>query len=179
MAATFTVRFESSSVAACAAAIGDLADAVIRVTPAAVVRGGGVIQAGARRNASGRPGPDVITGALRSSILIGPGDSSGAVGAAVAAPAGPYRWSVIIGPSVIYGRIQELGGNVYPHHMARSGSGRPGMLGWGGSGPMNRTHFARHVYLPPRPYLAPAVVQQRAAVQQSFYDSWLAAWKAA
>ena len=177
MPATFTARFESSTVDACAAAIGDLADAMIRVTPDAVVKGGKLIQAQARSNASHRPGPNVITDALRSSILVGPGATSGAVGAAVAAPVGAYRWSLIVGPSVIYGRIQELGGNVYPHHMARSGSGRPGMLGWGGTGPMNRTHFARHVYLPPRPYLAPALIQQRAAVQQSFYDAWALAWK--
>ncbi len=176
MADEFTVSFSPSSVSACADAIGRLSDAIVRVTPPAVVKAAKVIQKQARSNASHRPGPNVITGALRSSILAmgGPGPQAGPIDTAL--PVGPYVWSSIIAPTVIYGRIQELGGDVYPHHMARSGSGRPGMLGWGGTGPMNRTHFARHVYLPPRPYLAPAVVQQRAAVQQSFYDSWAAAW---
>lgn len=49
---------------------------------------------------------------------------------------GPYlettnRWTAIVGPTAVYGRIQELGGF----------SGRP------------------RVYLPPRPYIAPTVLE--------------------
>jgi hypothetical protein len=174
--ATLTMRFDPATVQACFDAIGHLATAEIAATPPAVVKAAKVIQGQARSNASHRPGPRVITGALRNSILVmgGAGPQSGPVDTAL--PSGAYQWSSIIAPTVIYGRIQELGGNVYPHHMARSGSGRPGMLRWfvGGT-PI----FAHHVYLPPRPYLAPAVVQEQARVLQSFYDSWLAAWKAA
>ena len=173
--ATFTARFDSASVAACAEALDSLATRAILATPLAVVRGASLIQGQARSNASHRPGPNVITGALRRSILVmgGAGPQAGPPG--VALPSGPYQWSSIIAPTVIYGRIQELGGDVYPHHMARSGSGRPGMLRWFQGGV---AIFANHVYLPPRPYLAPAVIEKRIAVQQSFYDSWAAAWKA-
>ena len=176
--ATFSARFESSSVAACAEALDSLATRAILATPLAVVRGASLIQGQARSNASHRPGPNVITGALRRSILVmgGAGPQAGPPG--VALPSGPYRWSSIIAPTVIYGRIQELGGKIGPvSRLSRSGKG-PGMLGWGGTGPTNRTHFAMSVTLPPRPYLAPAVIEKRLAVQQSFYDSWAAAWKA-
>jgi hypothetical protein len=169
MAATFTCRFEVSTVATTAAAFERISKAVEKATPAVVVKAAKVIQTQAKSNASHRPGPKVITGALRNSILVmgGPGPQSGPPN--VALPVAQYRWSSIIAPTIIYGRIQELGGNVYPHHMARSGSGRPGMLRWfSGGSPI----FAHHVYLPPRPYLAPSVVSKRGAVQQSFYDSW-------
>ena len=130
-AATFTCRFEVSTVARTAAAFERISSGVNEATPPAVVKAAKVIQKQARSNASHRPGPRVITGALRNSILVmgGPGPTAGPVN--VALPVATYRWSSIIAPTVIYGRIQELGGNVYPHHMARSGSGRPGMLRWG------------------------------------------------
>lgn len=51
-----------------------------------------------------------------------------------------------VGPTVIYGRIQELGGTIYPRQAK--------MLHWVDA---TGSHFARHVTLPPRPYLKPGV----------------------
>ena len=55
--------------------------------------------------------------------------------------------SVNVGPTVIYGRIQELGGVIKPV-IAK-------MLSW--IGDSGERIFANSVTLPPRPYLRPAV----------------------
>ena len=83
--AEFTARFESSTVAACSDALQRLSDAFVRITPAAVVKAAKVIQSQARSNASHRPGPRVITGALRNSILTmgGAGPQAGPVNTAL------------------------------------------------------------------------------------------------
>lgn len=56
-----------------------------------------------------------------------------------------------VGPWIVYGRIQEEGGDIYPRHVKwlhwrniDPGSGR--VVDW----------YSKHVKLPPRPYLAPA-----------------------
>lgn len=99
---------------------------------AAVTTGGHVLEAEAKRllgltshargtqtpSEPGQP-PSVITGTLRRSIKVTTPESTGATG-----------WTISVGPTVIYGRIQELGGDT----------------GRGGA-----TH------LPPRPYMAPAL----------------------
>lgn len=51
-----------------------------------------------------------------------------------------------VGPTVIYGRIQELGGTIFPRERK--------FLHWVDA---SGSHFARHVTLPPRPYLKPGV----------------------
>lgn len=52
-----------------------------------------------------------------------------------------------VGPTKVYGRIQELGGTIKPLHAK--------VLAWiGDDGQM---HFAKRVTLPPRPYLRPAL----------------------
>lgn len=78
--------------------------------------------------------PKVRTGRLRQSILVrGPRNEG-------------FRFSGEVGPTVIYGRIQELGGEIFPK--------RAKWLHWvDGTG----DHFAKHVTLPSRPYLKPAV----------------------
>ena len=126
-AATFTCA-SSSTVAACADASSGLSS---RSTghPAGRRQGREGHPGQARSNASHRPGPRVITGALRNSILV-MGGRSAVRPCRFALAVGAYRWSSIIAPTVIYGRIQELGGNVYPHHMARSGSGVRECCGW-------------------------------------------------
>jgi hypothetical protein len=79
--------------------------------------------------------PALESGRLRDSLRVVP-----------ARPAGSYRWESSDAPHTVYARIQEKGGDIYPrvrkflHWVDGSGTG----------------HFARHVRLPPRPYMAPA-----------------------
>lgn len=83
----------------------------------------------------GRP-PAVVSGQLRRSIKVqGP------------TPLGAGTWEARIGPTAVYGRIQELGGNT----------------GWGGL-----TH------LPARPYLAPTVDALIASgrVRDVYIEAW-------
>jgi len=171
----FTCSFKASSVAGLNAALDRIVAAAVEATPSAVFQAAAIVQGKARDNASHRPGPNVISGDLRRSIIVGAGDSAGPM-AGTTARIGVYRWSSVVGPTVIYGRIQELGGDVYPKHLTKSG--KPGWLGWGGT-PGHRTHFARHVYIPARPYLSPALAASLPQVQQRFYDVWAAAIKAA
>lgn len=55
------------------------------------------------------------------------------------------------GPSVVYGRIQELGGTIKPVHAK--------MLHW--ISDTGEHIFANVVHLPPRPYLRPAVDEHK------------------
>lgn len=67
-------------------------------TRAAVVEGGHAVERGAKVNASGRPGPNVITGTLRRGIRT-----------TQAEPWGVHGWQVRVGPTNVYGRRVELG----------------------------------------------------------------------
>ncbi len=62
-----------------------------------------------------------------------------------------------VGPTVIYGRIQELGGTIFPR--------RAKMLHWVDAG---GDHFARHVTLPARPYLKPGVEASKPLIGKIF-----------
>lgn len=77
--------------------------------------------------------PAAITGTLMRSVTV-----RGPTGAA-----GTYRASV--GPTVIYGRIHELGGQAGRHRATR---------------------------LPARPYLAPAVDMSREQIAALYYRAW-------
>lgn len=77
--------------------------------------------------------PSAVTGTLMRSIAV-----DGPTGAA-----GTYRAQ--LGPTVLYGRIHELGGRAGRKNAAR---------------------------LPARPYLAPAVEQSRSEVEALFYRAW-------
>ena len=82
----------------------------------------------------GQP-PALESGRLRDSFRITP-----------AVPEGDYRWRSSDAPTVIYARIQEYGGDIYPRVKL--------WLHWvDGEG----DHFAKHVRLPARPYIRPAV----------------------
>ncbi|MFG3287254.1 hypothetical protein ACGF3G_00320 [Streptomyces sp. NPDC048179] len=88
-----------------------------------------------------RPGepPSLITGTLRRSITVkGP------------TPLGRGRWEAQIGPTAVYGRIQELGG----------------ITGRGGA-----------TELPPRPYVRPSYEKLAAsgALANLYYSAWRAA----
>ncbi|KIF71872.1 hypothetical protein HY68_01680 [Streptomyces sp. AcH 505] len=86
-------------------------------------------------SAPGDP-PSLITGTLRRSIKV-----TGPV------PAGMGRWLAEIGPTAVYGRVQELGGS------------------------------AGHADLPPRPYVAPAFDRLVAGgvISRTYYAAWAAA----
>lgn len=61
-----------------------------------------------------------------------------------------------VGPTVIYGRIQELGGIVKPVHAK--------MLSWVDDG---IRIFAKLVHIPPRPYLRPAIDESEEKIKQA------------
>lgn len=65
---------------------------------AAVVELASAVEAAAKQNASGRPGPNVVTGTLRRGIMTDP-----------VAPWGVGGWQTHVGPTVIYSRRIELG----------------------------------------------------------------------
>ena len=177
----FTCSFKASSVAGLEAALDRIVAAAVKATPVAVAQSAAIVQGAARDNASHRPGPNVISGDLKRSIITGAGTTAGPMIPGVARIGG-FRWSSIVGPTVIYGRIQELGGHISPHHMARSWggefnfAGHPGALSWIAGG---KRIYAMHVYIPARPYLSPALAASLPQVQQRFYDVWAAAIKAA
>jgi hypothetical protein len=78
----------------------------------------------------GQP-PALITGTLRRSIKVTGPD-----------PDGPSGWRGRVGPTAVYGRIQELGG------------------------------VARGRTLPPRPYLRPAFEEVRGEIAATFRAAW-------
>lgn len=117
---------------------------VERATADAALRAGYEVQREAQRllalsshppgtptpSAPGQP-PSLVTGALRRSITVEP----------------PVQhadgWSIDVGPRIVYGRIQELGG--------QAGNGAT---------------------LPPRPYMAPAWATLPDKVRDIFEDAW-------
>ena len=63
---------------------------------------------------------------------------------------------VDVGPTVIYGRIQELGGVVLPVHAK--------LLSWVDNG---KRIFAKRVQIPARPYLRPAIDEHEKEIAQA------------
>ena len=63
---------------------------------------------------------------------------------------------VDVGPTVIYGRIHELGGIILPVHAK--------MLSWVDNG---KRIFAKRVQIPARPYLRPAVDEHEKEISQA------------
>lgn len=116
------------------AALDLLIQRIAEATEQAVADGAALVEAAAKRNAP------VRTGTLRRSIAVeGP------------IPVGLAVYSARVGPTVIYGRIRELGGHIYPVNVR--------FLRWYGAD--GRPVFARHVYQHGRPYLKPAVSASR------------------
>jgi hypothetical protein len=81
---------------------------------------------------AGEP-PALVTGTLRRSIRITP------------ATGGPERWTSSVRPTVVYARIQELGGDINPI--------RARLLKFRIDG---HWYSKKKVHLPPRPYMRPA-----------------------
>lgn len=77
--------------------------------------------------------PDLVSGDLRRSIQVdGPDEEGGG------------RWSGQVGPTVVYGRIQELGGQ------------------------------AGHATLPARPYVGPALEKMQPVMELTMREAWAA-----
>ncbi len=98
--------------------------------------------------------PALISGALRRSIRARRDPSSGGV----------HRGR--IGPTIVYGRIQELGGTIVPK-VAKQLSWLTAE-GW---------RHAMSVRLPARPYMKPAVTTSRPRVRSRFVELWRQAWR--
>ena len=64
-----------------------------------------------------------------------------------------HSWHAKVGPTTVYGRQRELGGDIYPR--------AAGLLRFEKFGEVVHT---RHVYQRPEPFLKPAYEDQRAAV---------------
>jgi hypothetical protein len=108
-------------------------------------QGAVLLEGQGRRNASGRPGPRVVSGTLRREILASPAEATGT---------NSFRAEVVSG--AVYGRIQEKGGTIVPKNRQ--------FLSWIDAG--GTRHFALRVTLPARPYFTPA----RAMVEAPFMD---------
>lgn len=110
---------------------------------AAVEAGGRVIEGAAKVNI--RNTFSSMMGALENSILV-------VINKATATEA-----EAEIGPTAIYGRIQELGGIITPV--------KAKLLSWVNDA--GERIFAHMVHLPPRPYMRPAVDENLNAIEQA------------
>jgi hypothetical protein len=80
------------------AAVDQRGVALVAAGRAAVAEAGALLEKTAKQNASGRPGPNVVTGTLRRSIRTAPIE-----------PWGVRGWQTNVSPTVVYGRRVELG----------------------------------------------------------------------
>lgn len=141
----------------------ELADRLLNATGKAVDYGMTLIQVEAQRQLTryshergtptpAPPGgpPALVSGTLKRSIKgRGPRQVS------------PGRIQGLVGPTVVYGRIQELGGTITPHGQ---------YLRWHDAAGF--AHFARSVTLQPRPYMWYAVTLTRSEILENFTWSW-------
>lgn len=110
----------------------------------AAMAGGQVIEANAKINANrvfSAEATNTLAGSIHTELISKTGTSA----------------EVSVGPSVVYGRIQELGGWIKPV-TAKA-------LSW-----INKQGvrvFAKAVYIPPRPYLRPAADEHQPEILQA------------
>ena len=112
-----------------------------------------LVQAAARTNVTKR------TGELAASITVnGP------------FPSGPTQWSGTVAPTVIYGRIHELGGWIVPHGHKYLAFQWPGH----GDFPILKDGrvLVHEVYQHPKPYLKPAVDEVKGAIGKEMKLEW-------
>lgn len=128
-------------------AIDDLIERLESATEAATREGIGVFEGAAKSNAP------VKTGTLRRSIFV-----TGPIRTAM------YRWTARVGPTVVYGRIRELGGHIYPKRVQ--------WLRWERFG---RVWFSKHVYQSGTHYVKRGVEASLPKVQAIFIKYWSAA----
>lgn len=112
---------------------------------------GGQHAAGTARTIKG-PRPQSISENLKNSVSVV--DSPNQVA--------PGQWKARVAPTMIYSRIMEKGGTIYPKNAS--------MLSW--VGPGGKRIFARSVTLPPRPYLGPGVEKSKEAISVIFRERW-------
>lgn len=84
------------------AQLRQMADEADRATRQAVAEGAALIERKMKENSSGRPGPNVQSGAHRRGIIT-EGPSRAGTG-----------WEARIGPTMVYSRRLELGGGNWP-----------------------------------------------------------------
>ena len=144
------------------AAIDNLQRLLVEATAKASLEGGMLVEGLAKANAP------VKTGTLKRSI-----DTSGP------RPTGAVEFTTLVGPTVIYGRLRELGGWIPggATPQPKTDASRPQWLHWvdeaGGE------HFARLVHQTGRPYLKPAVEASRARFRALCANRWAGAIRAA
>jgi len=80
------------------AAVDQRGQALLAAARVAVAEAAALLEKTAKQNASGRPGPNVVTGTLRRSIRTAPIE-----------PWGIRGWQTNVSPTVVYGRRVELG----------------------------------------------------------------------
>ena len=128
-------------------ALDAMVERAYAATQQAVTTGGHLVEAEAKRqlglkshargtqtpSARGEP-PALVTGTLRRSIKVTKPE-----------PTGPTGWTISVGPTAVYGRIQELGGDV-----------------WNGA------------VLPPRPYMDPSLTKliQDGTLAACYTNAW-------
>ena len=170
----------SSSGDAWSSAIDDLIARVREACEDGTTAGAEAVALQARRNASGRPGPEVEFGALTEGIQSHPADADSD---------NSFRAEIV--SSVVYARAQELGAVIVPEHAQflrfvgryfTSYDLASGLLFehpiFGAQSPEGFV-YASEVTLPPRPYLGPALdVGPRGAgeeVQRVYADAYTSA----
>jgi phage gpG-like protein len=138
------VGFSMAGFEAMEARLREILGRVETATPAAIQRAGFEVQREAQRllalsshppgtptpSAPGQP-PSLISGALRRSIEVGQPELRDG------------GWSIEVGPTIVYGRIQEFGGT--------AGNGAT---------------------LPPRPYMRPAWAVVTPKIKDILEDAW-------
>lgn len=138
------MAFTITGLDAMLARLHEIVGKVEQATPEAMMRAGFEVQREAQRllslsshppgtptpSAPGQP-PSMISGALRRSITVEPPEHTA------------EGWRISVGPTIVYGRIQELGG--------QAGNGST---------------------LPPRPYMAPAYLILPDKIKDIFQDAW-------
>lgn len=106
----------------------------------------------------------VIEGHAKMNVMKtfkqGKGNLAGSIQTTVES-ASPNRAVVAVGPTAIYGRIQELGGTIKPLVKAK--------LHWVDED--GNHHSAFSVTLPARPYMAPAVEDNENAILQAVAEN--------
>lgn len=92
------ISFRWSGMAEFDRALDDMVARVDEAGRLALARAAHEVERAAKDHASGRPGPNVVTGTLRRSIVVAGITRQGARG-----------WGTFVGPTTVYGRRVELG----------------------------------------------------------------------
>jgi Bacteriophage HK97-gp10, putative tail-component len=92
------ITFHWEGIDAFGRALDTLEAAVDEATHKAIVEAAALVEKAAKEHASGAPGPNVVTGDLRRSVVVTDISATGSMG-----------WTARIAPTTSYGRRVELG----------------------------------------------------------------------